>query len=670
MAFGSSSNYFIGCNGETLTNLTITINISEDIVPLVSATKAKQPHSPLLNFQINCYSGLGENSVWQQYIFTLSATETGGKLTALIENWPSAAYAAIIGTGSSDFIKSTYSDNLANNQPEALLDSPVLLKNSQLNVTLGTDGGGNVTSATFNAYDPAGNQLFQNLNTIQIFDLFKRPPNKTTPPVKAGQNDVSPVVAVEVNIVGGNEGTTVLSSGAGTITYFAAQPLYSLTQAPDWVAYGGGTYETANSVYSSLPSASSMPQEVNGIQLDGFQFVQSFATVTYTPGQALVSSRKFGTEHTEVFAIGSSGQLTVFAVSSNGKWGAFPPIGPGWIGFAPPGAQLAVSQQFGLPDRTCVFVIDNTGMLNYFYYDIGNSTGWVGPVSLSAEQFAPPGARLATGGRAANSIETDVYVVDNSGTLQVFSVFSESSWSGPSPVSEVNFAPPGAALAVSPRYGVADQTDVYVAQTSGAINAFSVNGTGNWSAPEAISPAGFEAPPWANIVATQGNSAEQTDVYVTDHQGQITKFSWSRPLFTHLGSRTHWVKTLVGPTVNPDGSGVPFPLNGSPIAVSPQFGISDQTDVFVVDSTGALNVLWADGDHGWNGPKQLGAAALAVPAKSFMTATAQFGVAGQTDVVMMNNLPPIQSPGIGWPCVFWVVNEGAWNGPKWLILQV
>ncbi len=49
---------------------------------------------------------------------------------------------------------------------------------------------------------------------------------------------------------------------------------------------------------------------------------------------------------------------------------------------------------------------------------------------------------------------------------------------------------------------------------------------------------------------------------------------------------------------------------GSPLAASQQFG-GDQTDVFVIDDNGQLNVSWIVGDSPggqWSGPMPIGSA--------------------------------------------------------------
>jgi hypothetical protein len=677
MAFGSGANYFIGANGQPLGGLTVTLTVTEDIVPLVSAA-GRKPQNPAFTLQVNCYAGapgpLG-NSAWQQYVFTLSQDGAGGKLTALVENWPSSEFAKTFPSAS---IKDGFIDSGFPVQP-VLLSSPKLPAKYQLSVTLGTDAAGRVTAATFSAYDESGKQLFANPNTINLYNL------QTTAHTPVGVEDLSPILAVQVSLVGNNTGRTVLSSGAGTITYRSLVQPFIGAQEPPWLGYQtlnaqwpeptslgyqGGTYEQANSVYAETLSGD-----------DVFGLVQPFGVVTHTPGQALAATRQFGTTNrTDVFAIGSTGQLTMFYVEDSGAWSMHAPIGPGNFPptgsvFAPPGAQLAVSQQFGIANRTDVFVVDNTGTLNCFYCDNGDVKGWQGPIAISAAGFAPPGAHLAACQRAANANQTDVYVVDHTGTLHVFSVVGSGNWSAPVKISAEGFAPAGAAVAASSRYGVTDQTDVYVAQTSGAMNVFSVGSAGMWSKPAVISEPGFQAPPWATIIAApRAGVSGQTDVYVTDHNGQLTVFSWLHLIVPvpHFGPV--WTTTLIGPALYPDESGATFAPNGAPIAVSPQFGVTTQTDVFIVDSVGALNVFWVEADGAWNGPLALSnpsGGKLNVPAGSYIAATAQFGVAGQTDVLMISTLPtPLpMSPGLGWPCVFWVENSSGWNGPAALVLE-
>jgi hypothetical protein len=134
--------------------------------------------------------------------------------------------------------------------------------------------------------------------------------------------------------------------------------------------------------------------------------------------------------------------------------------------------------------------------------------------------------------------QTDVFRVAPNGAVEVFWVQGGGVWNGPLAISPANTAPPGAHLAVSAQFGVPNQTDVFVVANNGAANVLWVQGAGNWNGPLAISPA----------------------------------------------------------------STAPA---GAPLAVSNQFGIPNQTDVFVVAINDATSVLWVPGAGAWNGPLQI-----------------------------------------------------------------
>jgi hypothetical protein len=45
---------------------------------------------------------------------------------------------------------------------------------------------------------------------------------------------------------------------------------------------------------------------------------------------------------------------------------------------------------------------------------------------------------------------------------------------------------------------------------------------------------------------------------------------------------------------------------GAALAASPQFGVHDQTDVFMIDKGGATQVVWVQGAGTWNSPIPIG----------------------------------------------------------------
>ena len=200
------------------------------------------------------------------------------------------------------------------------------------------------------------------------------------------------------------------------------------------------------------------------------------------------SSQQFGiANQTDVFVVANNGQLAVFYVEGSGKW-----QGPQTISaanFAPQGAVIATSQQFGIDNQTDVFLVGSNGQLVVFY--INGRGSWQGPHAISAVNFAPPGAPVAAGQRLGVSNQTDVFVVDKTGQLSVFSVTGNGAWTGPQKIGPAGFASPGAALAASPQFGATGQTDVFLVNQTGTnapgwpVVCWSNNGAG-WNGPKAL----------------------------------------------------------------------------------------------------------------------------------------------------------------------------------------
>jgi hypothetical protein len=143
--------------------------------------------------------------------------------------------------------------------------------------------------------------------------------------------------------------------------------------------------------------------------------------------------------------------------------------------------------------------------------------------------------------------------------------------------------PPGAPLAASPQYGVQNQTDVFAIDNNGQLQGFWVTGGGNWQGPVGLGPAGTFPPRAALAVYGAHN---QTEVFAISNNGQLQVF---------------WVVGN-GAWAGPVGKGPAgrFPP-GAPLAASPQFGVSNQTDVFAIGNDGLLNIFWVT-DGAWRGP--------------------------------------------------------------------
>jgi PPE-repeat protein len=124
------------------------------------------------------------------------------------------------------------------------------------------------------------------------------------------------------------------------------------------------------------------------------------------------------------------GQLNVLSFDALGNGSGPDVVGP--AGIAPPGASLAASQQFGT-NQTDVFLVDNEGRLNVF--SISGSGSWNGPQNIGPVGAAPAGAPLATSRQFGANNQTDVFLVDDKGNVSVFWVQDHNAWSGPKKIS-------------------------------------------------------------------------------------------------------------------------------------------------------------------------------------------------------------------------------------------
>jgi hypothetical protein len=347
----------------------------------------------------------------------------------------------------------------------------------------------------------------------------------------------------------------------------------------------------------------------------------------FVSGGGIAASQQFGLSQTDVFSVNENGQLAVNWVDNAGEWQG--PLQIGNSDIAPAGCPLAASQQFGLT-QTDVFLVNNNGQLCVYWVDAGG--GWNGPATIGSG--LPAGACVAASQQFGLS-QTDVFVVDNNGQLNVFWVDNAGAWQGPEKIGPSHAFNPGCPLAASQQFGLSNQTDVFLIDTNGQLNVFWVDGAGVWQGPGKIGTPIFA--PGANLAASRQIGLNQTDVFVIDKNGQINVFwvdnagAWQGP-------------GKISPAIFP---------SGGHLSASQQFGLN-QTDVFAVDTKGQLNVVWVDNAGAWQGPGTIGPAGIANSGAPLATSQ-QFGSGNQTDVFLLDNNGQVN--------VFWVDNAGAWNGP-------
>jgi hypothetical protein len=255
---------------------------------------------------------------------------------------------------------------------------------------------------------------------------------------------------------------------------------------------------------------------------------------SFPPSAAVAASSQFGTTNpqTDVFAVDNNGTLQVAFAIGGGGWS--PLISIGAQGLFPPGAAVAASSQFGATNpQTDVFAVDNNGALQVAFA-IG-SGGWSPMISIGPQGLFPPGAAVAASKRfGATNPQTDVFAVDNNGTLQVASAIGSSPWSSMSPIGPQGLFPSGAAVAASKRFGVPNQTDVFAVDSNGTLQVASVVSSGAWTGPTPISPAGFFPPGAAVAASNHFGDSERTDVFVIDANGDpniawVVNGAWNGP---------------------------------------------------------------------------------------------------------------------------------------------
>jgi hypothetical protein len=218
---GSNSNYFL-CNCSNILDLTVTIDVTEDI-----------KGSDGFSFQVNCYSPSGVDGI-QQYVITM---DPQGTLYAAVDNWTWSA---------------GHLHQLINYFPSiGSLSNATLPAGYTLTISLQNDGKGNITGATYNVNDGGGQSIASKKIELLKLDLYHSSNPVTT-------TDLSPIVAMTMDFVDwANGNATTLSSGAGVFAFNASTPMTVSNVEPPCVELDGGTVESSNSIYSQMPAGPS-----------------------------------------------------------------------------------------------------------------------------------------------------------------------------------------------------------------------------------------------------------------------------------------------------------------------------------------------------------------------------------------------------------------------------
>lgn len=195
----------------------------------------------------------------------------------------------------------------------------------------------------------------------------------------------------------------------------------------------------------------------------------------------LAASQQFGVEQTDVFSVDESGTLNVSWVFAQGPWQGPSTIGP--TGVTTSGAYVATSQQIGA-NQTDVFLIDKTGQLDVFWVDGGGA--WQGPGKIGPAGLASPGSFLAAS-QQIGLTQTDLFLLDKNGLFNIFYVVGSNPWNGPV-VRADPVAAPGSGLGSNSNYILNDNcssilglsVSLYVTEdmvwksASGTLDGFSI----------------------------------------------------------------------------------------------------------------------------------------------------------------------------------------------------
>jgi hypothetical protein len=233
--FSSNANCFLYGGGDPITGLTVAITVGEDLVA---------PGG--LSIQLNAYPPVSAypKCVYQQFVIQCLPRDGGVAISWAAEGWPSPAFRAALNDGSvcGKDPAACKGDLYDEAGAIAHLRGPRIPAGSVFTIAP-SDEGGTITGAAF-TFTPPGEKTAAS-TSIRIADFKFRGSDTTVTP-----DALAPMIACQLNLVGPSDGArTAIASGAGTISYAAANALDIRDRAPITLAFRGTTGETSNIVY-------------------------------------------------------------------------------------------------------------------------------------------------------------------------------------------------------------------------------------------------------------------------------------------------------------------------------------------------------------------------------------------------------------------------------------
>jgi hypothetical protein len=611
---GANNNYWLYAGGEPLKDLVVEIELTEDFVAENG-----------ISFQLNGWSPKDARCTWQQYCYGFY-TEDKAKpqLSWSIENWASNDYRdhlhQTIGLPEGGDMYNLHGERVAVPGPGVKIPAGYKFRIALLQ----DPKDATIIGAAYTVVDNKGRTIINDRPLIKSYKF-----SKTNVPIEPAA--MAPIITAQVNVcqrAGGSYG--FMESGAGKITYAASNILTFLSGHPQGMAAPGiVTAESANTVYGELPA------------VPGRQFVQTLNTIK-APGYRIngpfAAARRSDAPRADLFAIAATGQLDILSPNGPERWKKATAHGP--INMAKPRTFIATTPRPGADAETGVFLADQHGQLQGFWV---NAKGVSGPFAIGPKDICPPGAPVAASPQFGGHDQTDVFVFDKEGQLNVFWARGNGAFSEPVKVGPQGFVPGDGQLAASQRFGTSE-TSVFAVDKMGALSRFFVDTTGGWKGPEPISAPDF-AKPGAHVAVVQAaGRGDQTDVIVLSKRGQLNVFS--------IQKSGGWSGSVA---ISAPG----LADSGAAIAAAQRSG-GMQADVFVVDHKETLMVISCDATGHWEQGKSIGQSGIAGSGAN-LAAAAPRGEGARADVfILIDDGSKIAA----YPQVASVAGANAWSDLK------
>jgi hypothetical protein len=229
------------------------------------------------------------------------------------------------------------------------------------------------------------------------------------------------------------------------------------------------------------------------------------------------------------------------------------------------------------------FYVDNQGAINVVWKAQGGR--WRPAAALTGPGFAPQGAPLAAVYQPVNE-RLDVFVVGVDGALRGIYKEHNGTWQVPVALTDVGLAPPGAHVAAE-FYATYEQLEVFVVDQTGRVNVIWQARNGTWKPAEGLQQ-GFAAP-GAQLTVVYQPLNEHLEVFAVAGDGAVHGI--------YKAQNSTW-KT----------ESMPAPAGFAPPAANIAgvfYPPNNQLELFVIDQSGTLKVIWKAQDGAWNPPMGL-----------------------------------------------------------------